>query len=85
MADSDLGSLRDRLRRSLEKEVTPLTQVEAPAAADFVRLLGSVKALKRLASDLQTIDQTTDPSDALLARRASLVASMETLVSEMES
>ncbi|MCB9677359.1 MAG: hypothetical protein H6737_19790 [Alphaproteobacteria bacterium] len=55
MADSDLRSLRDRLRRTLEHEVAALS--EEASESDFVAILGSVGALKQLAVQLVDVDR----------------------------
>jgi hypothetical protein len=58
MADSDLRSLCDRLRRTLEGSVAALS--EEATESDFVAILGSVGALKQLAGQLVDVDRRAE-------------------------
>ena len=64
MAESDIRSLRDRLRQTLETSVAALS--EEASESDFVSILGSVGAMRQLAAQLVEVDRRS----AVLAKAA---------------
>jgi len=95
MADSDLQSLRDRLRQTIEASVASLS--EEATESDFVSILAGIGAMKQIATQLVEVDRRATTlqraiggaggaaADALSSRLEELTASRAKLVDALKT